>query len=490
MLLTYGLNSEFSRCLTPRMSERLADINVSRNAMILTTCCVVLSLVPVSFGADTIYFAESGTGATTIQANWNGTGYDDVHVVVWAHDPGDEDDTEIRAYQVAIYDPVPLPGATGDVTWVEGTLTIEWDQPGWLHDGAGTRFEAIAGDRPGYAMAMSALLMRPSGVDLDDTPRMLAEVTFHISPDAAGTWIVKPYCAPGDACATGPNCVRSGGSCTVDSDCPRYAVLGDLTDTCDQDGIDVDDGTILIDDSDGIPYNVGTLQIVVGMGRCCEGLVCHNHLSEQECLGIGGEFDASHTCAEGCGCGDGIISSTEGEQCDDGNLIEGDGCDHHCMEEICGNNLLQHGAGEECDDGNTLDGDGCTATCMYPETPCATDLDCVFAHNSACDWDDCDEVAGICRPVHGNIYGDVCGADFPLPPNGAVNLTDVLCTLNAFGLGNMVNCPNADVVSAGSTNCPGGNGIVNLTDILKVLNALGAPTSPTATYFCDCPLNP
>ena len=88
------------------------------------------------------------------------------------------------------------------------------------------------------------------------------------------------------------------------------------------------------------------------------------------------------------------------------------------------------------------------------------------------------------------MFGDVCGAEFHLPPNGTVNLTDVLCTLNGFGLGCLINCPNSAVVIVSSEDCPHTNYVVNLTDILKVLDAFGAPASPTATYFCDCPENP
>ena len=121
---------------------------------------------------------------------------------------------------------------------------------------------------------------------------------------------------------------------------------------------------------------------------------------------------------------------------------------------------------------------------------CDDHLDCVAANNNCCEWDECDLATNTCKPVVPNMFGDVCGSDFPLPPNGAVNLTDVLCTLNAFGLGNLANCPNADVVIVADTDCPAGNGVVNLTDILKVLDAFGAPTSPSATFFCDCPENP
>jgi len=68
-------------------------------------------------------------------------------------------------------------------------------------------------------------------------------------------------------------------------------------------------------------------------------------------------------------CGNGIVEA--GEQCDDGNLIPGDGCNPNCtfpgtVNENCGNGLLD--AGEECDDGNLIPGDGCNPDCTIPTT--------------------------------------------------------------------------------------------------------------------------
>ncbi len=61
-------------------------------------------------------------------------------------------------------------------------------------------------------------------------------------------------------------------------------------------------------------------------------------------------------------CGDGILDP--GEECDDGNLIDGDGCSALCeLEPFCGDGILD--PGEACDDGNNADGDGCSATCMF-----------------------------------------------------------------------------------------------------------------------------
>ena len=63
-------------------------------------------------------------------------------------------------------------------------------------------------------------------------------------------------------------------------------------------------------------------------------------------------------------CGNGVVGI--GEECDDGNSVDGDGCDNNCTFTTCGNGIQT--AGEECDDGNAQPGDGCDATChIEPE---------------------------------------------------------------------------------------------------------------------------
>jgi cysteine-rich repeat protein len=61
-------------------------------------------------------------------------------------------------------------------------------------------------------------------------------------------------------------------------------------------------------------------------------------------------------------CGNGILE--DGEQCDDGNTLPGDGCCDLCEIEVpvCGNGIVEQG--EHCDDGNTLNGDGCSSACV------------------------------------------------------------------------------------------------------------------------------
>ena len=78
-------------------------------------------------------------------------------------------------------------------------------------------------------------------------------------------------------------------------------------------------------------------------------------------------------------CGDGVLD--EGEACDDGNTIDGDGCSSTCEEEepVCGNGVLE--GNEACDDGNTIDGDGCSSNCEE-EPVCG---DGVIQGNEVCD---------------------------------------------------------------------------------------------------------
>jgi len=65
-----------------------------------------------------------------------------------------------------------------------------------------------------------------------------------------------------------------------------------------------------------------------------------------------------------------------GEDCDDGNIIAGDGCSPTCRREptiilaleVCGDGILQ--AGEECDDGNNREFDGCSSDCRIEKGVC------------------------------------------------------------------------------------------------------------------------
>lgn len=93
------------------------------------------------------------------------------------------------------------------------------------------------------------------------------------------------------------------------------------------------------------------------------------------CFGLepdAGEANPGGVCTRLCG---NAVSDPD-EQCDDGNLTEGDGCDRDCRVEPgyvcaepgarcttrCGDGVFV--SPEHCDDGNASAGDGCSATCQ------------------------------------------------------------------------------------------------------------------------------
>ncbi len=77
-----------------------------------------------------------------------------------------------------------------------------------------------------------------------------------------------------------------------------------------------------------------------------------------------GNFDDFDGCLSDCTlskCGDGVVQ--EGvEECDDGNSDDTDGCVSGCVFASCGDGFIQTGV-EDCDDGNEEDGDACSSTC-------------------------------------------------------------------------------------------------------------------------------
>jgi cysteine-rich repeat protein len=93
-------------------------------------------------------------------------------------------------------------------------------------------------------------------------------------------------------------------------------------------------------------------------------------------------FVCSCNCSKAV-CGDGQVEPPE--QCDDGNHINGDGCDNDCTktpaQAVCGNGKKE--GAEQCDDGNTVNGDGCESNCTL--TPMGTCGNGVKEGSEQCD---------------------------------------------------------------------------------------------------------
>lgn len=171
--------------------------------------------------------------------------------------------------------------------------------------------------------------------------------------------------------------------------------------------------------------------------------------------GDGCEDDCDFTCEEDDDCDDGLPCNGE-ETCGGDNtcvagtpLGDGASCVQptdedgvcrglDCVPAGCGNGVLD--AGEACDDGNTMDGDGCDSDCTYS---CEADADCddlsvctgaetcdVASHvcvpgtdlecddGSPCTRNECDPVMGCVYPLidedgdgHASIEIGACGTD-------------------------------------------------------------------------------
>jgi cysteine-rich repeat protein len=150
-------------------------------------------------------------------------------------------------------------------------------------------------------------------------------------------------------------------------------------------------------------------------------------------------FEAGWTCKSAPSvcttiCGDAVLAG--GELCDDGNATAGDGCSTGCLVEygwtctgapskcsvVCGDGIIF--GGEKCDDGNTLPGDGCDEHCnVEPGFTCE-------GVPSACTTGCGDGViAGneTCDD-HNVVAGDGCSATCTVEPSFSCTGEPSICT--------------------------------------------------------------
>ena len=86
---------------------------------------------------------------------------------------------------------------------------------------------------------------------------------------------------------------------------------------------------------------------------------------DNDCNGLSDMEDPD--CAPDPVCGDGVLDPDEA--CD--TIGQSATCEADCKVPACGDRILNIAAGEECDDGNNTDADGCQADCMLPTAAAA-----------------------------------------------------------------------------------------------------------------------
>ena len=200
------------------------------------------------------------------------------------------------------------------------------------------------------------------------------------------------------------------------------------------------------------------------------------------CLNIGSPIKSGQAiCGNG---GPGGIAPEVGEQCDDGNTVDGvcssssvacskdsdchgkdekcklDGCSSSCLLEgispTCGNGILD--AGEQCDDHNTNDGDGCSSKCLNEGTSKMAGAICgdnVLDHinssvnGSIAGGEDCD-TGGLCGDrITACVVGSTTACD-----DGSICTprTDKGCNANCKNTGSIFLPPGANYCGDGTTD--------------------------------------
>jgi cysteine-rich repeat protein len=95
---------------------------------------------------------------------------------------------------------------------------------------------------------------------------------------------------------------------------------------------------------------------------------CGNALRDPDEVCDDGNVLDGDGCSANCRstetCGNGILDVTVGEVCD-GNVVGGGRCSSDCRSiGVCGNGIVDIAVHEVCDDGNIIGGDGCSADCL------------------------------------------------------------------------------------------------------------------------------
>ena len=212
---------------------------------------------------------------------------------------------------------------------------------------------------------------------------------------------------PGDGCE--PTCEVS---CTEDEDCDDGDPCNGV-EVCNEDN--ACDVPVPVEEGDPCPLPPPMMSEDAGMpdGGMDAGMPDAGGPTAGECRG--------GMCVR-MGCGNGVPDF--GEECDDGNQVEGDGCDTDCT--------LSCRTDEDCNDGNVCNGE---ETCDIPNNACVAGTDMACSDGDDCTADECDSEMGCVYPLidedgdgHASTDLGSCGTDCddtdPTTFEGAEELCD------------------------------------------------------------------
>jgi cysteine-rich repeat protein len=150
------------------------------------------------------------------------------------------------------------------------------------------------------------------------------------------------------ACKSGDGCCPSGCTRSTDTDCSKSCGNGviDPGETCEPAGNNLCPTSC--DDADNCTTDLKTGSSANCNLQCTHVLITTPHNNDLCCPKNGGNANNDSDCVPSCG--NGLLEGTE--QCDDGNLLNGDGCSSSCTVEspaqICLTNIGDDNACSHC----------------------------------------------------------------------------------------------------------------------------------------------
>ena len=245
-------------------------------------------------------------------------------------------------------------------------------------------------------------------------------------------------CGGATACATGQEC--TGGKCACDAtSCPTG---------CCQNNLCTTPSSMACGTGGGSCTNCGTTGdgcSATGSCTCGGGKACG---SGQVCSGGKCVCDAA-SCPTGCclgnACEPGNTTAACGpaggtcQVCATGDTCTGNACVP--PPPVCGDGILE--TGEQCDDSNLVDLDGCDSTCKFEQVTRATQIVLQWAHDTFCTTDVLLEA--VKDPPFANVHSTLQGDLNTDVTNGTDNLV-----FKYFGITDLTG--QAGTASVGSYN--------------------------------------